>query len=99
MLINDKNDIFGDISRSFHVYTPVEHFGEPQLNELAIQHPRTGCQTEQNVQTCYTAKNAKTWWLEENVRKLQTSKPVTDTVLVLSKQCILYERKRDKWSL
>ena len=51
MFVNDKNDILGDISRSFHIKTPVEHSGEPQLNESAILHPGEGCQTGQNVQT------------------------------------------------
>ena len=53
------NDITSDILRSFHKDTTARRQESHELNELAAQHPRKGCQPSQNVQTCHTAKNAK----------------------------------------
>ena len=89
MTVNDKSDILSDILRSFHNDTTARRQESHELNELAAQHPQKECQPSQNVQTCHPAKNAK-MWLGRKERKLLTSKPVTDTVLVLSNQCILY---------
>ena len=99
MTVNDKSDIISDILRSFHNNTTARHQESHELNELATQHPRKGCQPSQNVQTCHPAKKCQNWWLGRKERKLLTSKPATDTVLVLSNQCILYVIRRDKSSL
>ena len=69
------------------------------LNELAIQHPGKGCQTKPERSNMPSYKNAKICWLGGKERNFLTSKPVTDTVLVLSNQCIFYVTKRDKSSL
>ena len=98
MIINDKSDILSDILRSFHNDTLVRCQGSNDLNELAVQHPGKGCRPSQNVQTSNPTKNAKICGLEKK-RKILTSKPVTDTVVVLSNQCIPYGNKRDKLSL
>ena len=99
MTVNDKSDILSDILRLFHDDTTARRQESHELNELAVQHPQKGCQPSQNVQTCHPAKNAQNLWLGGKERKLLTSKPVTDTVFVLSNQCILYVIKRDKSSL
>ena len=98
MIINDKSDILSDILRSFHNDTLVRCQESNDLNELAVQHPGKGCRPSQNVQTSNPTKNAKICGLEKK-RKILTSKPVTDTVVVLSNQCIPYGNKRDKLSL
>ena len=98
MIINDKSDILSDILRSFHNDILVRCQGSNNLNELAVQHPGKGCRPSQNVQMSNPTKNAKICGLEKK-RKILTSKPVTDTVVVLSNQCIPYGNKRDKLSL
>ena len=64
MTVNDKSDIISDILRSFHKDTTARRQESHELNELATQHPRKGCQPSQNVQTCHPAKNAKIGGLE-----------------------------------
>ena len=59
MTVNDKSDIISNILRSFHKDTTARRQESHELNELATQHPRKGCQLSQNVQTCHPAKNAK----------------------------------------
>ena len=59
MTVNDKSDIISDILRSFHDDTTARHQESHELNELAIQHPRKGCQPSQNVQTCQPTKKPK----------------------------------------
>ena len=59
MTVNDKSDIISDILRSFHKDTTARHQESHELNELAAQHPRKGCQPSQNVQTCHPAKKPK----------------------------------------
>ena len=98
MIINDKSDILSDILRSFHKDTFVRCQESNDLNELAVQHPGKGCRPSQNVQMSNPTKNAKICGLEKK-RKILTSKPVIDTVVVLSNQCIPYGNKRDKLSL
>ena len=98
MIINDKSDILSDILRSFHNKTTARRQESNNLNELAAQHPGKGCQPSQNVQTSHPTKMPKfVAWRKE--RNFLTSKPVTDTVLVLSNQCISYVKRRYKSSL
>ena len=59
MVINDKSDILSVISRSFQPDTIIRYQESNDLNELAVQHPEKGCRPSQNVQTCWTVKNAK----------------------------------------
>ena len=99
MTVNGKSDILSDILRSFHKDTTARRQESHELNKLATQHSQKGCQPSQNIQTCHPVKNAKNLWLGRKERKLPTSKPVTDTVLVLSNQCILYVKRRYKSSL
>ena len=99
MIINDKSDILNDILRSFHNGTTVRCQESNDLNELAVQHPGKGCQPSQNVQICQPAKKCQNLWLGRKKGQILTSEPVTDTVLVLSNQCISYGNKRDKLSL
>ena len=65
MTVNDKGGIISNILRSFHKDITARHQESHELNELAIQHPRKGCQPSQNVQTCHPVKNAKIGGLEE----------------------------------
>ena len=98
MIVNDKSDILSDILRSFHNGTLVRCQESNDLNELAVQHPGKGCRPSQNIQTSTPTKIAKICGLEKK-GKILTSKPATDTVVVLSNQCIPYGNKRDKLSL
>ena len=59
MTVNDKSDIISDILRSFHKDTTARHQESHELNGLAAQHPRKGCQPSQNVQMCHPAKMPK----------------------------------------
>ena len=99
MTVNGKSDILSDILRSFHNDIPVRHQESNDLNELAVQHPEKGCQTKPERSNVSSYKNAKICWLGGKERNFLTSKPVTDTVLVLSNQCISYVKRRYKWSL
>ena len=99
MIVNDKSDILSDILRSFHNDIPVRCQESNDLNELAAQHPGKGCQTKPERSNVPSCKKCQNLWLGGKERKLPTSKPVTDTVLVLSNQCISYVNKRYKWSL
>ena len=57
--VNGKSDISSDILRSFHNDATGRCQESHELNELATQHPREGCQPSQNVQTCSPTKIAK----------------------------------------
>ena len=96
MFVNDKSDIPSDILRSFQNNIIVRCQESNDLDELASQHPGKECQSSQNDQTCKTKKNAKIGGFEKRETNSTTSRPATDTVLVLSNQCIFYEDRRDK---
>ena len=99
MIVNDKSDILSDILRSFYNDTTVRHQQSNDLNKLAAQHPGKGCQTKPRTFKHLTLQKCQNLWLGGKERNFLTSKPATDTVLVLSNQCISYVNKRYKWSL
>ena len=99
MIVNDKSDILSDILRSFHHDTTARCQESNDLNKLATQHPGKGVSNQARTFKHLTLQKCQNLWLGGKERNFPTSKPATDTVLVLSNQCISYVNKRYKWSL